>query len=150
MLRPYTKSFLKNTFNSIDNICEILNIQKKTLGIYISFFHIFIITKMHYELYYTDPYTNNLFIYWYYFLQGVILSNIIMNGCILVKLERHLFKDKKYLGPHNIIIYPFLRLFGITDYDTIKIIQVRFAMIAFIYALYVSHLKYTDYISNGS
>ncbi len=150
MLKPYTKIFLKNTFHSFDNICEILNIKKKTLGIYISFFHTLIITKMYYELYYTDPYTNKLFIHWYYFLHSVILSNIILNGCILVKLERHLLEDKKYLGPHNIIIYPFLSLFSIKDYNTIKTIQTRFAMLTFIYALYVSHLKYIDYISNGS
>jgi hypothetical protein len=137
----YTKKFIKSTFYLTDLICNKYNIKKENFGYYLMLFHIYLIYNIHYSLYYQDPIINPYYYYYYYTSFLIAMSNLLLRGCVLVKIEKYCFNKKEYIGPSTSLLVPTLKTIGIRNIKHIIYIQNFFAMSFFIFILYVSNQK---------
>ena len=141
--KPFTYILLNYCYEFAFKLSEFLEITPYTLGRIISTIHIYIIYNVCYTLLLTEPFVNPYYYHWKTFLWIVALSNYILNGCILIKIEKKLFNDKYYLGPHNILIKPIYSSLNIYNYKIRKNIQSILMGISFIIIIFYSEFKYS-------
>ena len=137
----FLKASFKNVFFFVDIFSIYSGIKRKNLAIFFAILHTKIIFVTYYNVLLTTPKENNFYIYWYNFLLMIATSNLLLRGCILTKLERHLFNDKTYIGPHNYLVRPYLNYFGINDYTIIKNMQLILMAKIFLLTLYYGRLQ---------
>jgi len=152
-LYPYYKPFsyllMKSLYYLADLICYKTGLSKSQLGKIVAIFHTWIIGYSYYELYFSSPIENKNYIFYYNFTFWVAFSNFVLNGCVLVKVERYLFENKEYLGPHNMLLQPAFYYLNINNYNTKKTIQTNFMMFGFLITLLYSKLRILYYENQG-
>ena len=92
---PFSYLLMKSLYYLADLICYKTGLSKSQLGKIVAIFHIWIIGYSYYELYFSSPIENKNYIFYYNFTFWVAFSNFVLNGCVLVKVERYLFENKE-------------------------------------------------------
>lgn len=141
--KPFTYILLNYCYEFAFKLSEFLEITPYTLGRIIATIHSYIIFNVCYALLLTEPLLNPYYYHWKCFLWVVASSNYILNGCILIKIEKKLFNDKYYLGPHNILINPICTVLNIDNYKTRKNVQSILMGISFLIIIFYSECKYS-------
>lgn len=137
----YTGQLIKSTLILVDFLSIKFNIPRKYLGYIIAIIHSALVSNVFYVIFLQNPDINLYYYLYNYLLWFVTISNIILRGCILVKIERHLFNDKNYIGPVTYFVKLLSNSFGIYNIKNIILIQNILAGMSFCFSLYVSHNK---------
>lgn len=141
--KPYTYILLNYCYEFAFKLSEFLEITPYTLGRIIVTIHAYIIYSVCYTILFTEPLLNPYYYHWKNFFWVVASSNYILNGCLLIKIEKKLFNDKHYLGPHNMLIKPIYTLLNINNYKIRKNLQSILIGITFIILIFYSEFKYS-------
>ena len=141
--KPFTYILLHYCYETAFKLSEFLEITPYTLGCIIATIHTYIIYTVCYTLLFTEPLLNPYYYHWKNSFWIFALSNYVLNGCILIKIEKKLFNDKYYLGPHNMLIKPIYSVLNINNYKIKKNIQSILMGSAFIIIIIYSEFKYS-------
>ena len=141
--KPFTYVLVNCCYDVAFKLSEFLEIRPYTLGFIIATIHTYLIFNMYYVLIFTEPILNPYYYHWKLFLWYAASSNYILNGCILIKIEKKLFNNKYYLGPHNILLKPIFTLLNINNYKEKNKIQNIFMSLSFLTLLFYSEIKYS-------
>ena len=136
-----TVTFIKNILILADLITLTFNIPRDKFANIIWFIHILLMTKTMYVLHFQDPNTNLYYYLYNNFFWFVAISNFLLRGCILVKIERHLYNDKNYIGPGTFIIVKLSNIIGIYEYKNKVRVQNILAGLSFVVTLIVANYK---------
>jgi len=99
--KKYRKSYTKNKINNMTKLLLKVFKTKKQAGWFATIFMHYLPNFILFTLFLIHPFNISFFIIW---VLGFIM-HLFFNGCIHLRLERHLFANKKWAGPYHILEY---------------------------------------------
>lgn len=97
--KKYRKSYTKNKINNITNLLLKVFKTKKQAGWFVTIFMHYLPHFILFTLFLIHPFNISFFI----ILILAFAMHLFFNGCIHLRLERHLFENKKWTGPYHFL-----------------------------------------------
>ena len=97
--KKYRKSYTKNKINNITDLLLKFFKTKKQAGWFVCIFMHYMPHLILFILFLKDPFNILFFFVWLV----AFAMHLFFNGCIHLRLERHLFENKKWAGPYHLL-----------------------------------------------
>ncbi len=133
------KKLTNDIFIFFEKILFKITKNNNTSGFIVAIFH-YILVFVTFMLIISKHIGN--FFWGIFFWIGIVLLHTFFNGCVFIRLERHLWKTKNWYGPWQIPLFLFEKIFNITPKTNPNLLQNMYIFLNTIILGFVIHRLY--------